>query len=268
MCLWNDPQFLRTSQYADSSNLDARIALHLLFSENPQGWFHWLFDQLELPPHGALLEVGCGTGRLWLENLERLPPGLRLYLSDLSPGMLAQAQQLLNSRQPHSAFLAIDAQSIPFPSHCFDVVMANHMLYHVPDRERALADIRRVLKPTGCLYTSTVGESHMVELSMLIEEFDHFLAEQTIPWRLPFSLENGAELLSQFFSHIEMRRYPDALRITQADPLVDYVQSSIRFRPETKKRLEFQAYLKGKLQSSDGVIRITKDSGLFICWNE
>lgn len=59
-------------QYRDASNLNARIALHERFSTNPHPLLRWLFDRLELPPEGRILEIGCGTGKLWVENLERI----------------------------------------------------------------------------------------------------------------------------------------------------------------------------------------------------
>jgi tRNA1(Val) A37 N6-methylase TrmN6 len=67
-----DPHYV-SDQYKNADNLNARIRLHQLFSTNQYGWQHWLFDQFKLPPRGRILELGCGTGLLWLENLERRP---------------------------------------------------------------------------------------------------------------------------------------------------------------------------------------------------
>ena len=50
--------------------------------------------------------------------------------------------------------------SDPYDDASFDAVIANHMLFHVPDRAKALAEMRRVLRPGGKLYTSTMGETH------------------------------------------------------------------------------------------------------------
>ncbi len=55
-------------------------------------------------------------------------------------------------------FKEIDAQSIPFEDETFDAVIANHMLYHVPDRPKAIAEIKRVLKPGGRLIATTIGK--------------------------------------------------------------------------------------------------------------
>src|SRR5690242_12312565 len=94
----SDRDYLRTQQYVTASNLDARMALHAGYSTNPTGWQRWVFDQLELAPDSAVLELGCGPARLWQENLDRLPPGWRVTLADFSPGMVATARQQVQPR--------------------------------------------------------------------------------------------------------------------------------------------------------------------------
>jgi ubiquinone/menaquinone biosynthesis C-methylase UbiE len=129
----DDSQYV-SNQYHNASNLNARIRLHQLFSINKHGWQRWLFDQFKFPPQGRILELGCGEGTLWRENLDRLPGGVELLLSDLSAGMLQQAQDNHKSHAPGFQFSVIDAQSIPFEDQTLDGVIASHMLYHVPNR--------------------------------------------------------------------------------------------------------------------------------------
>jgi ubiquinone/menaquinone biosynthesis C-methylase UbiE len=139
-----------TRQYHNAANLEARIALHARFSTTTYGYYAWIFDHLDLPPHSRVLELGCGTGRLWLENVHRIPEGWDVTLSDFSPGMLQEAQQNLRDSQRAFAFAVIDAQVIlPYEDERFDGVIANHMLYHVPDRPKALAEALRLDERTG-----------------------------------------------------------------------------------------------------------------------
>jgi hypothetical protein len=61
----NDQQYLKTDQYRDASNLDARALIHQRFSTNTYGWFRWVFDALlKLPANARILELGCGHGLL------------------------------------------------------------------------------------------------------------------------------------------------------------------------------------------------------------
>ena len=63
-------------QYATSANLAARIELHQRFSTNPSGLQRWVFDRLQLAPGMRVLEIACGAGSLWRENLDRMPRGI------------------------------------------------------------------------------------------------------------------------------------------------------------------------------------------------
>jgi SAM-dependent methyltransferase len=260
----SDQDYLLNEQYRDASRLNARINLHENFSVNPYNIFSWMFDQYEFPPGACILELGCGPGDLWLMNRERIPAGWRVVLSDFSAGMLDQARVNLSGDEGPFEFEVIDAQSIPYPAETFDAVIANFMLYHVPDKAKALAEIRRVLKPGGRLYAVTIGERHMGELPELVLGFDPGLRLQSFDEVEGFSLESGGAQLRAFFSQVSLRRYEDGLEVTQAEPLVDYVLSGFRWGIGPERRAEFLEYVQALLDSNDGVIRITKDSGMFI----
>lgn len=73
---------LMTEQYQNSSNLDALIQLHSGFSTNKYDWSLWVFDRFHLPTSSRILELGCGTGKLWRENLNRIPTSLSITLSE------------------------------------------------------------------------------------------------------------------------------------------------------------------------------------------
>ena len=168
----SDQTYLLTDQYKDASKLDARVQLHLLYSTNQYGWHRWCFDHYALPAQASVLELGCGPAHLWKTNLDRLPTGWSITLSDFSAGMLEQAQQNLGERASAFRFEMVDAQAIPFEANTFDAVIANHMLYHVPDRAQALSEMRRVLKPGGKVYLATNGLNHLRGLGQLEQRFD------------------------------------------------------------------------------------------------
>lgn len=262
MSKFTDQRYLKNDQYKDSSNLDARAAIHNRFSTNPQSWTSWVFDHLlKLPEDARILELGCGPAYLWKENADRIPAEWRITLSDLSAGMLDAAWRNLVVTGRAFQFKEIDAQSIPFEDESFDAVIANHMLYHVPDRPRAIAEIRRVLKPGGLLVATTLGKSHMQEMT---EWMRRTSADRNIePFSLSFSLENGLDQLTPYFSAVRLDRYEDHLQVTELEPIIAYLSSGFQatemLEDEVEKlRNELQARLK-----TEKSIFISKDSGLF-----
>jgi ubiquinone/menaquinone biosynthesis C-methylase UbiE len=256
----SDRSYLK-DQYKDASKLNARIRLHARFSTNRYGWHRWVFDQFRLAPGSRVLELGCGPGLLWAVNLARIPDTWDITLSDFSPGMLQEARQTLSRSQRPVQFQVIDAQAIPFDDASLDAVIANHMLYHVPDRPRALAEIRRVLKPDGVLYASTIGETDLHEIGDLIQRVD-----ATFRWGATtgeFSLENGTAQLARQFSSVTLHRYEDALVVTEAQPLIAYILSGQAGRVLVgEKQQRLQALIEQEL-AARGAIHISKDSGMF-----
>lgn len=262
MSKFADRNFLKADQYKDASNLDARVELHKRFSTNPYGWLTWVFDHLlVLPANAKILELGCGPAYLWKENAARIPPGWNITLSDLSPGMLDAAWRNLVVTGRNYRFKEIDAQEIPFEDETFDAVIANHMLYHVPDRAKAIAEIKRVLKTGGRFFATTVGAKHMQEMNVWLDEASggHYVSQVV----RSFLLENGMEQLKPFFSQVTMTRYADTLRVTEVEPLVAYVRSAIAVSDLQKERLEALKLEWQNMLKQKGEIFISKDSGLF-----
>ncbi len=260
----SDQTYLLTDQYKDATNLDARVRLHLLFSTNPYGWQRWCFDHYALPDQARVLELGCGPAHLWTTNLNRLPPGWHVTLTDFSSGMLEQAKQNLGSHAAAFRFEIVDAQQIPFEADRFDAVIANYMLHHVPDHTRALAEMRRVLKPGGNAYLATNGLAHLRELYEFQQRFDPTIgfgwgrtAHET------FSLDEGRTEVERFFQDVQIVRYEDALNVTQAEPLMAYIFSMVTGPIVPQRRVELQRFIESEL-AQHGVIHITKDSGMFV----
>ena len=262
MSKFTDQQYLKSDQYRDSSNLDARVVIHQRFSTNPYGWFKWVFDALlKLPEHAKVLELGCGHGLLWKENIDRIPTEWNITLSDLSSGMLDAAWRNLVVSGRAFQFKEIDAQSIPFEDETFDAVLANHMLYHVPDRSKAIAEIKRVLKPGGHLIATTVSENHMKEMMDWLRQVH--ISKVWESFANPFTLENGLDQLKPYFSQIVLSHYEDNLLVTEVEPVMAYLRSSIRAVELSENELiNLQHDLEKELKENGGIF-ISKDSGLF-----
>jgi ubiquinone/menaquinone biosynthesis C-methylase UbiE len=259
---FSDQRYLKNDQYKDSSNLDSRVAIHQRFSMNRYGWMNWVFDRLlELPEDAKILELGCGPGYLWQENINRIPAGWSITLSDLSSGMLDAAWRNLVVTGRAFQFKEIDAQSIPFEDNSFDAVIANHMLYHVPDRPKAIEELKRVLKPGGRLIATTVGENHLREMMGWYARVHVGNIWQS--FANPFTLENGTEQLEPFFPNVVLSRYEDTLEVTEVEPIMAYIRSGIRVSELSEQELSnLQQDLEKELKEK-GKILISKDSGLF-----
>ncbi|MDQ6883283.1 MAG: class I SAM-dependent methyltransferase [Candidatus Dormibacteraeota bacterium] len=245
-------------QYADERNLNARINLHRRFSTNPVTWARWLFDQMRLAEGARILELGAGTGLLWNENRDRLPTGLHLVFTDPSAGMLAAAKANL-AGIPHVEVRQADASQIADADQTFDAVIANHMLYEVPDRTAVFSEVVRVLRPTGELYAATNGANHMRELDQLIGPARTPAAG--IPTR--FSLENGETQLTPFFGSVELRRHDNRLAVRELAAAMAYVRSLTLDLSEDEDGRIAEAI--GEVIDREGAFNITRDSGLFIC---
>jgi ubiquinone/menaquinone biosynthesis C-methylase UbiE len=262
MSKFTDQEYLKKDQYRDASNLDARAEIHRRFSTNPYGWFPWVFDTLEaLPDPAHVLELGCGPGYMWKECIDRVPEGWDITLSDLSDGMVDATQRNLVVTGRAFKYEQIDAQSIPYPDGTFDVVIANFMLYHVPDRPKALQEIRRVLKNGGHLITATAGQGHLSELNRWLRKANS--VTDYVPFNSPFTLDNGLEQLKPFFSQVEIKRYDDDLRVTEIEPLMAYIFSTIKAKDIPESALAEICVELEDILSENGEFFITKDSGLF-----
>ena len=99
-----------------------------------------------------VIDVGCGTG----DFTERLTNAVAM---DLSPRMAE-----LTHRRSIPACVG-DIEALPLASGSFDCIVANRVLYHLPDLERGLAEIGRVLRPGGVLVASTYFQTHLQELA-------------------------------------------------------------------------------------------------------
>lgn len=217
-------------QYEDASRFDARVRIYELYDASAERWLSWLYTRLRLAPGERVLELGCGTANLWRENAARVPALGALVLTDLSPGMLDQARARLAGLAGLAPELRVaDAQSLALPDASFDVVIANHMLYHVPDRSRALAEVRRVLRPGGRFLVGTNDWTHLLELRELLTRFG--VESRMIPTlRDPalFDLETATEEIAQAgLEVVRVERRTSALEIRAVEPLLDYVRSMI-----------------------------------------
>lgn len=266
MSHFQDRAYLRESQYRTSSHLAARADLHARFNVSADAWPDWVQVQLDLQPDEQVLECGGGPGWLW-QSLTALPDGVHLTLTDLSTGMVAEAGRSLAQLDGGLTLATADIQSLPFPDQTFDVVIANHMLYHVPDIRRGVAEVARVLRPGGRFLAATNGRLHLRELFELGTVFfpESPLSLGLAMRTLPFALENGTEWLAGSFGSVELRPYLSHLEVDDAEALVAYMLSSAESQAavSSAQRAAAVSHIAKRIETQ-GPIHVGKETGLFV----
>jgi len=208
----DDPELV-ASEYADDARLRRRAAAYTGVGTAVDARVPLVAAVIAAQP-ARVLEVGCGWGELaaWIAR----DTGAVVVATDLSPRMVELARELGVDAQ------VADVQELPFPDASFDVVVAAWMLYHVPDLERAFAEIARVLRPGGRLVCATNSIFHLFELRELV---------CSGPSTLTFSRESGEELLAPYFAAVSREDVDGVLEFAGRAAVEEYVRSSISMAP-------------------------------------
>jgi SAM-dependent methyltransferase len=180
---------------------------------------------MSLPGAARILELGCGTGLLWRAIGDRCSPDWSILLTDFSEGILREARNATSGLACHFRAAVVDAQAIPVVDRSVDVVVANHMLYHVPDRDRALQEIWRVLVPGGVLHAATIGKDHLRQLDELVAECVPDAPSLRKNTSL-FGEDTGLEQLRRWFPTVRRALFDDELHVTDAAAVAAYVRST------------------------------------------
>ena len=250
------------TQYQNAANITARIRLHSLYSTNPLGWFVWLYQQASIQDGMKILEIGCGNGALWQQNLSVLPPHVQIVLSDISAGMIHDVQNRFRNDARFSC-MVFDAAHMPFDDNTFDLVIANHMLFYCDDLSQVLQECARVLKVNGHLEASTYSSRHMKEITELVQSFSPQIVLSKDKLYEKFGLDHGAQLLSPYFRDIERRKHQDSIVLHEAEPLIAYILSCHGNQNQLllDRYKEFHDYV---VKMTAGGFTITKDAGVFL----
>jgi ubiquinone/menaquinone biosynthesis C-methylase UbiE len=116
-----------------------------------------LFEHLDLKSGINVLDVGCGTGIALLKLRNKMNENGNFHGIDISKGMIEQAQKKAESYD-NCLFKVGDAENIEYPKETFDLVISNMVIQYLPDQNKGLAEMNRVLKPGGKLALSYEGE--------------------------------------------------------------------------------------------------------------
>lgn len=111
-----------------------------------------------IAPGMRILEIGCGSGGYTTYTARAVGPDGEVAALDIQPGMLAQLERKLNRPENQDIrnikLHQASAYELPFQNGELDLVYLVTVLQEIPDRDRALAEASRVLKPGGILAVS------------------------------------------------------------------------------------------------------------------
>ena len=210
--------------YATDRNLRILEETYANYCVPRTDFVSWTLDTMRWDGAEAVLDIGVGTGSHYARLIQQ-QPDINYFAVDLSPYLLSQ--------HPCGAGrLAFgDALRLPYADDAFDVVMANHALYHVADVDSCLREIKRVLKPDGRLLASTDSLQTTPELQVLIRRAVILLSDngaKVQPLCLPcdsFALENGTRILARHFYAVVRHDLPGILAFDAVDPALEYLES-------------------------------------------
>lgn len=255
------------TQYATDVNLAARQRFWSVSKrEPPFDLFDWVLDVAGIGAGGErerdVLDVGCGNGS-YEEVLTRRGHKGAAVAVDLSFGMLEHVQG--------AGRVQADAQALPFDAGRFDVVLAPHMLYHVPDVAAAARECRRMLRAGGVFVAVTNGEHNIAGYLELVQRAVGGGWRMRRPAEGQFSLENGGDQLAAAFESVERVDCPPSdVVVTDLDALADYISSvGDHYGSEVGCSWDEVVARARAIASasidSDGALRWTTSMGAFVC---
>lgn len=261
-----DSGVLRTRAYADSRHLATRRDIYK-YRTTKASLGGWVLSHL---PHdlGRVLDVGCGPGA-WLAMVAERHASRVLVGIDLSHGMLKEVEV------PHALRCVADAENLPLSDASFDTTLCIHMLYHVPDVDQAIGELRRVTGPSGIVLVATNGAEHM---SSFRETFDEVVGAMTKQPRQilssmrRFRMEEGQGMLAKHFGSVLRDDFRTELEVPKAEPVIDYMESTRALHehklPEEISWEEAQRGFGDKVRQiieEEGVFRSPVHAGVFVC---
>ena len=240
-----DRHILTQKAYATDEAYATRKRTHETYSIPKIDFPEWVLDRVTWRGDEVVLDIGSGPGSYFDVLATRIPDG-RLIAGDLSFGMVQKA-----AHHPKAdMMLNGDAQTLPFSSGVFDIVLANHMLFHVPDIDKALSEIHRVLKPSGTVIAATNSQFNQPEFEQLFRRTYGLLGaigpeiEPMKPVTHNFYLEDAPRKLARHFFAVARYDFPSAFIFPSTQPVIDYINSTRAIRePQLPRQVSWDDFI-------------------------
>ena len=259
-------------QYKSDTNLKKRISIHD-YSTADTEWFHWLFEREQIKVGMKILDIGCGAATFWSRVADLLPKDLEIHLVDYSDGMLASARNVAKEivdKYPEKNLRFViekrDAADFSYPTSGFDLIMANHMLYHVARESRLelYKKIKSLLAKGGRFSCTLIGQQHMRDLHDFIGEY--YPSVKYPSGGFDIWLETAKEELDSYFNVVSVEEQKNDLYVPDEELILNYVAS---YSEEASKLVNgdkesFYKHVQSKMDD-DGYFFIHKSTGVVMC---
>lgn len=229
----DDPEVVRR-EYADETGLRERFSI---WARRTGRQPHDVaFEQLLEAGPRRVLDAGCGRGDF----------GERLAAAGIEVVGLDQSSRMVDlTRERGLEAVVGDIAELPFPDESFDAAAANHVLYHLPDVDRGLAELARVLRPGGRLVATTNAVRSLGEMWDLV---GRDLSER---WEI-FMRETGEAMLRRHFADVRMIPIDGTVDLT-ADEMRNYIAHSVAHK-----------HLAGNVPDDVGAMTLTASGAVFV----
>jgi trans-aconitate 2-methyltransferase len=238
-------------------------------SQNQLRWAQELIPKLKLIGNEALLDIGCGDGKITAEIAKYLPEGRAVGI-DSSTQMINLAQSIFPRQEyPNLSFQVMDARKITFDQE-FDRIFSNAALHWIVDQKAVLKGIHRSLRPNGRFIVQMAGKGNAQDMISILKDlltkssWRQFFEGFSFPYGF-FSAEEYGEFLNEAgLKPLRVELFPRDMKHAGTEELEGWIRTTwlpYTERLPAKKRDMFiqeitAHYLKNHPADTDGVVHL------------
>ena len=207
-----------------TEDLATRISIHDQYGSRDID--SWMLEILDLEPGMRLFDVGCGSGKQLLAFHRALGGQATIEGGDVNQELLEQARQRVANAGADIRIIDLDFnRRFSLDDDSYHLVSCCFAIYYAEDIPFTIAEMHRILKPGGRLFTTGPMPENKQTFYDVIQE----ATGRPIP-PMPGSSRYASEILDTIrttFSEVELHRFENPLRFSQAAPFIEYTRASL-----------------------------------------